>query len=558
MGRQIITSIARAYLFVCLLVAIPAHVSNARFQFRELRLDGVPALQYGGTAWGDIDGDGDYDIVTSGSVTSFENPLPVTRVYLNEGDFIEEIPDPGGGPPTIIYGINYRIGDSLADLWRSAVALGDYDGDGDLDLVATGLNPDGIRIARIYENVGGFDLFRRRYSLPGLSDGDVAWADYDNDGDLDFVMSGIDDAGLPNMMLYENQVRSGAGFVLRDAGFVGLTQSSLAWGDYDNDQDLDLLASGVTHPTGWATVLYRNDGSGSFSQVPADLCQMFGASVSWGDYDTDGDLDILISGGVISPFLLEGKICIYENIQGEFFGDRVTMHGSFEGDRVSGRYRGSAAWGDFNNDGRLDFLINGLEGPQSVRRGQVFENVGGGIFTKPGNEVYSSIRTDKSGIIPGAANGSTIWGDYDNDGDLDILSQGTDPARGSTTVGLQNFRRAYPSNSRPQPPTLLSVQVLDGAVELSWSPGSDSSTPVQSLTYNLRIGTAPGTGDIVSAMADVETGRRLFSSMGNAQHNLGWHIQGLEPGTYYWSVQTIDSSFFGSVFSEEASFTIPE
>jgi hypothetical protein len=76
------------------------------------------------------------------------------------------------------------------------------------------------------------------------------------------------------------------------------------------------------------------------------------------------------------------------------------------------------------------------------------------------------------------------------------------------------------------------------------------------LTYNLRIGTAPGKNDRLSPMANTQSGARLVAESGNAQHHNQWVIKNLPPGKYYWSVQTINGAFKSSKFSEEKSFVV--
>jgi len=101
-------------------------------------------------------------------------------------------------------------------------------------------------------------------------------------------------------------------------------------------------------------------------------------------------------------------------------------------------------------------------------------------------------------------------------------------------------------------------------VSMSWSPGSDGETPTNGLTYNVRIGTSPRGQEVMPAFWNVtnffdqEQNHRLLPAHGNAQQNLGWTIRNLDPGTYYWSVQSIDTSFLGSLFANELSFTISE
>ena len=108
-------------------------------------------------------------------------------------------------------------------------------------------------------------------NFPPVFSGSTAWGDYDNDGRLDLLLTGADVAtGLPSLSLWHN---TGAGFSNVTAtvapGLPGLFDSSVAWGDYDNDGRLDLLVSGLTNFTGDSAVsqIWRNTGAG-FTNVP--------------------------------------------------------------------------------------------------------------------------------------------------------------------------------------------------------------------------------------------------------------------------------------------------
>ena len=145
------------------------------------------------------------------------------------------------------------------------------------------------------------------------------------------------------------------------------------------------------------------------------------------------------------------------------------------------------------------------------------------------------------------------WGDYDNDGDLDILLAG-DTGSGLTARVYRNDggQAANGLPSAPQGPTAT----VDGAsVTLSWDASSDAETPTAGLTYNLRVGTSPGASDVVSPMAS-GGGQRLLPAFGSAQHGTSAWLGALLPGTYYWSVQAIDTAFAGSLPSDEATFTV--
>ncbi len=320
-----------------------------------------------------------------------------------------------------------------------------------------------------------------------------------------------------------------------------------------------LVVRGIAEPQEFVTRLYRNDGSGVFLDAGADLKGLAYGACAWGDIDADGDLDILLTGAEINPFVLQGEAIIFENEADGFSPDGVEIKGAYDSDPAYGRYAGSAALGDQNNDGYLDFMLTGLIAPTRAETGQV--------WTYAGNRTFVKSQPGRShGKFNGGYNGSTFWGDYDNDKDLDLFVLGWDPVSGNQVRGLRNdtggFRfpdyHAFPTNRRPLAPEVLQSDVIGSAVTLSWSTGRDLHTPTSGLTYNVRVGKVPGGIDVLSPMAVPETGQRLLSAMGNAQHNLSWKLKNLAPGTYYWSVQTIDSSFKGSTFAPEGSFIVTQ
>jgi hypothetical protein len=93
--------------------------------------------------------------------------------------------------------------------------------------------------------------------LPGVGEGSLAWADYDNDGDPDLALAGVTEDGTRLSRIYRND--AGA-FHDIEAGFPGAWRGVWAWGDYDNDADLDVVLSGWWNdPRDMSAVLYRND-----------------------------------------------------------------------------------------------------------------------------------------------------------------------------------------------------------------------------------------------------------------------------------------------------------
>jgi hypothetical protein len=154
------------------------------------------------------------------------------------------------------------------------------------------------------------------YQLPQQgSVASCAWANFDTDDDLDVAHAGRLDA------LTSVYSRSSTGAYdtspVDDGALTDVSQGTVAWGDYDNDSDLDLLLTGQTFTGVRISKVYRNDpppqGSTSrrFVDIAAPLTGVHSGSAAWGDYDNDGDLDILLTGNSAS-----GKITkIYKNLK---------------------------------------------------------------------------------------------------------------------------------------------------------------------------------------------------------------------------------------------------
>lgn len=184
--------------------------------------------------------------------------------------------------------------------------------------------------------------------IPGAYYSSVAWGDYDNDGDLDFLLM-----GSGTVKIFRND--SGV-FTDINAGLASISMGSAEWGDYDNDGDLDILITGSSK-----TYIYRND-SGTFTlQSGIILTGVSLGSGKWGDYDNDGDLDILLAGnsntGAISK--------IYRNNGDNTFTEQT-------GISLIGVISSSVAWGDYDNDGNLDILLTGNNSSVVSVRGSAY------------------------------------------------------------------------------------------------------------------------------------------------------------------------------------------
>jgi len=182
----------------------------------------------------------------------------------------------------------------LAKPPEPCVAWGDYDGDGDLDVLVAGLGSHDIPFTIIYKNTAG-TFADSGIVLPGLSRATAAWGDFDGDGNLDLAMTGLDISGIPTTRVYRN---NGGGFTPLPGSFTGVFAGTVTWADYDGDGDLDLLVTGTATAGATATAstrLYRND-SGVFTSVPHPFPNCYLGATAWGDYNNDGNLDVIIAG----------------------------------------------------------------------------------------------------------------------------------------------------------------------------------------------------------------------------------------------------------------------
>jgi hypothetical protein len=113
------------------------------------------------------------------------------------------------------------------------------------------------------------------------------------------------------------------------------------------------------------------------------------------------------------------------------------------------------------------------------------------------------------------------------------------------------------SNTPPSAPTALAMTATTNAVMLSWSSASDSQTPSNGLTYNVRAGTTPGGSDLLASYVNASNGFRRVPALGNAylRHNLP--VYGTTNGQkVYWSVQAVDSALAGGAFASETNTVI--
>jgi hypothetical protein len=227
--------------------------------------------------------------------------------------------------------------------------------------------------------------------------------DFDNDGNLDLFVARP--AYIGNNLFrnvgsgrFVAMTRAQAGSVASDAVY----SYTAAWGDYDNDGFLDLFVANYDKQNDF---LYRNDGTGKFTKmttvevglVVADQADSTGCA--WADYDNDGYVDLFVGNAGGTSFLY------HNNHQGGF--TRV-VDGSIVAQAGNGTASGGT-WADYDNDGFLDLYL-----AQGTKGGSLHRNLGGHTFT--------NVTASAGVMMP--VNGAVwvgAWGDYDNDGYLDLF-----------------------------------------------------------------------------------------------------------------------------------------
>ncbi|MEM7028676.1 MAG: FG-GAP-like repeat-containing protein [Chloroflexota bacterium] len=305
-------------------------------------------------AWGDMDGDGDLDLaVGNGDVFSFGNGGSANKIYRNDDGTL-----------------------ALPPVWVSpeldttmAVAWGDMDGDGDLDLAVA----NEYEANRIYRTDGLLGMASVWTSTNQFSTQSVAWGDIDQDGDLDLAFGNRFETDT----VYENDGLGGMTQIW-NSGNQGATQS-VAWGDVDGDGDLD-LATGNENGVNYVYLNQNGVLQTAFDNPWQSSDDDSTFSVSWGDADGDGDLDLAVGNRFATNK-------VYFNENGVLQTESGWQDDSPFGDTVS------VAWGDVNGDGALDLAVGNLLNGSENR---VYLN------TRPTQPSATAAEPPAVSLIPGA------------------------------------------------------------------------------------------------------------------------------------------------------------
>ena len=282
-------------------------------------------------------------------------------------------------------------------------AWGDYDQDGNVDLFVCSSVSSGSVTNRLYRNNGNGTFTRITRGTPvneRADAGAAVWGDFDSDGDLDLFVSNW--ASPARDFFYRNE---------GDGTFTKITQGAwvtdsgagigAAWADYDNDGYLDLY---VVNSNNQDDFLYHNNHDGTVTRITTGpIYTSGGGSIgcAWADYDGDGDLDLLVANSGPSQSVLQKDVLFRNDGNGVFTriltGAPVAVGGHSVG----------VSWGDYDNDGDLDLFVT-----------DVFDN--NRLYRNDGPNGF--VRITEGAIVNDGGNSvGAAWGDYDNDGYLDLF-----------------------------------------------------------------------------------------------------------------------------------------
>lgn len=336
---------------------------NFNHSIGDRHLDNIVESSAGGVAFLDYNQDGYIDIyLTSGTWTRdfSEEPepekMPGNRLFKNmqNGTFEDVTEKAGVGGPW------YTMG----------VTVGDYDNDGYPDLFISNYGPN---VLLKNNGNGTFSDVTKKAGVSGDKEFSVGavWLDYDLDGFLDLYVG--------NYLTFDPEYK----YFYAPDGFPGPMA-------YDAQKD----------------VLYHNNGNGTFSDVTdaMGITDVDGRAMGVGaaDYDEDGYVDIYVANDHTLNYL-------FHNEGGKRFTDRGTMTGTAFSQAGEATVSMSVDFADFNNDGLLDMFVS------DDTYCSLYRNEGNGVYS---DKAYAS---GLSTVCAQFVGWSSTFFDYDNDGDADIF-----------------------------------------------------------------------------------------------------------------------------------------
>ena len=394
-----------------------------------------------------------------------------------------------------------------------SLAIGDLNKDLKPDLAI--LYNDGNnnkRVGSVYMNTSDTSnkisfVLNESLSLPTVRNATIDLIDYNNDGLFDLALSGRSDAGVI-FRVYQNKwvdsVKKTIQFLQTNSNVKPFEKGQTTWGDINNDGFPDIIFSG------------SRPGTGIFSAMAY------------------ADPSKLSTTGIMN----------YDELPTFPFGNYSVMRPSL---------------GDFSGKRILDLVLVGTEKVRDpiknttsvVSSFKILKNVSDLSALYNDSTVITTNATVATGKIKSLSTGLN-----ETTASASIIKSNSVRGFADSTIAVADsnyIEDSYGANKAPTSPKASSSAVVSKVansylVQLNWNASSDDYTPAAGLLYAVGIGTKPGLSDILDPNANLTSGIRKTPETGNAGKNLSLTVL-LEPGTYYWAVQSIDASNTGSKFS---------
>lgn len=310
--------------------------------------DGLPDLGRGTAVWADFNNDGLLDVAMTGINSS---GIKEGGIYSNNGD-----------------GTFSNAGVALTPVSDGDLAVSDFNNDGLLDLLLTGSDATDTEVTQLYKNQGSYVFTLLPFSFQGVAGG-ASFIHLTHDGKADIVITGVNNSDQRITRVYQNN--GNETFTLISSGIIGTSNGDLLVDDFNSDGYDDVLITGLNSTNSRVNRLYTNNKAGGFQLTATVLPLVRMGGIASADVNADGFTDVFISGNDSGGANIGN---VYTNNAGAGF---VLMKS------VSPIVNGGGAWGDFNNDGFADLTFFGFHNPDL--KGFVFTNSAGSDLVDSGN-----------------------------------------------------------------------------------------------------------------------------------------------------------------------------
>ncbi len=384
----------------------------------------------------------------------------------------------------------------------------DYNNDGLMDIISTGLSYMDVVNYKQYRFRNTGSAFVKEEELPGKIYGSMEVFDFNHDGKPDYAVNGTQYAhggGFRNTLdFYQN---TGAGFNMTENWVDGTQSGSFKVVDLNNDHLLDLVVIGSDIEGFPVSKVYMNQGG---TLVPTqDLDPVSVGKIDFADFNADGFQDIVVIGKD------ENDNSYFAVLMNDGTGILTAQHINMP--EVSDA---SVSVGDLNDDGYYDFIVSG--------------NVDYNAFVKtylynPSSQQFA--EETATGLYHLGGPGVLQLFDFNNDSHLDVLLGGFDWTHSDLPSLTKLFKNTSAKvNMKPTPPTSLNLTKTGNRFNFTWSGASDDKTPVNALRYEIRVGSAQGGQDIAKY---VVTTPSWFLDLDPAIQNVFWSVRSIDASKAY-------------------------